>query len=32
MREGTAGELLLMNRHGNEGCLEGNAVLRQPLR
>ena len=32
MREGTPGELVLVNRHGNEGCLEGNAVLRQPLR
>jgi hypothetical protein len=32
MREGTTGELVLMNRHGNEEFLEGNAVLRQPLR
>ena len=32
MREGTPGELVLMNRHGNQDSLEGSAVLRQPLR
>ena len=32
MREGTPGELVIMNRHGNQGSLEGSAVLRQPLR
>jgi hypothetical protein len=32
IREGTPGELVIMNRHGNQESLEGNAVLRQPLR
>ena len=32
MREGTPGELMIMNRHGNQGSSEGNALLRQPLR
>ena len=32
MREGTPGELVIMNRHGKQDSLEGNAVLRQPLR
>ncbi len=32
MREGTPGELVLVNHHGNQGSLEGSAVLRQPLR
>ncbi len=32
MREGTPGELVIMNHHGNQGSHEGSAVLRQPLR
>jgi len=33
MREGTPGELVIMNRPGNkQGSAEGSAVLRQPLR
>ena len=32
MREGTPGELVIMNHHGQQGSHEGNAVLRQPLR
>jgi len=32
MREGTPGELIIMNHHGDSGSHEGNAVLRQPLR
>jgi hypothetical protein len=32
MREGTPGELVLMNNHDCQGAPEGNAVLRQPLR
>ena len=32
MREGTPGELVLMNHHDHQGSPEGNAVLRQPLR
>jgi hypothetical protein len=32
MREGTPGELVIMNCHGNQGPLEGSAVLRQPVR
>ena len=32
MREGTPGELVIMNHHGNQGSLEGRAVLRQPVR
>jgi len=32
MREGTPGELVLMNNHDCRGAPEGNAVLRQPLR
>ena len=31
-REGTPGELVILNHHGNQGSHEGNAVLRQPLR
>jgi hypothetical protein len=31
-REGTPGELVLMNRHGNDSAHEGSAVLRQPVR
>ena len=31
MREGTPGELVIMNHHGNHGSHDGNAVLRQPL-
>jgi hypothetical protein len=30
--EGTPGELVIMNHHGNQGSLEGRAVLRQPVR
>ena len=32
MREGTPGELVIMNSHDPHGAPEGNAVLRQPLR
>jgi hypothetical protein len=32
MREGTPGELVIMNSHDCHGASEGNAVLRQPLR
>lgn len=32
MREGTPGELVIMNHHGNQDAREGSAVLRQPLR
>ena len=32
MREGTPGELVIMNSHGPHDSPEGNAVLRQPLR
>ena len=32
MREGTSGELVLMNNQDCQGAPEGNAVLRQPLR
>ena len=32
LREGTPGELVIVNHHGNQGSHEGNAVLRQPLR
>ena len=32
MREGTPGELVIVNRHGNQGSHEGRAVLRQPVR
>ena len=32
MREGTPGELVIMNSNGNQGSPEGSAVLRQPLR
>jgi hypothetical protein len=32
MREGTPGELVIMNHHGNHGSHQGNAILRQPLR
>ena len=32
MREGTPGELVIMNHHERRGFAEGNAVLRQPLR
>jgi len=31
-REGTSGELLIVNHHDRQGSPEGNAVLRQPLR
>ena len=31
MREGTSGELVLMNNQDCQGAPEGNAVLRQPL-
>jgi hypothetical protein len=31
-REGTPGELVIMNRHGSQGSVEGSAVLRQPVR
>lgn len=31
-REGTPGELVILNHRGNQGSHEGNAVLRQPLR
>ena len=32
MREGTPGELVIVNHHGNQGSHEGRAVLRQPVR
>jgi hypothetical protein len=32
MREGTPGELVIMNHNDLQGTAEGNAVLRQPLR
>jgi hypothetical protein len=32
MREGTSGELMIMNRYGNQSSPEGSALLRQPLR
>ena len=32
MREGTPGELVIMNSHDTHGTPEGNDVLRQPLR
>jgi hypothetical protein len=32
MREGTPGELVIMNHHDKHGSHDGNAVLRQPLR
>jgi hypothetical protein len=32
MREGTPGELVIMNHNDRQGSAEGNAVLRQPLR
>jgi hypothetical protein len=31
MREGTPGELVIVNSHDRQGSPEGNAVLRQPL-
>ena len=31
MREGTPGELVIMNHHGSHDAHDGNAVLRQPL-
>ena len=31
-REGTPGELVIVNRHGSQDSLEGSAILRQPLR
>ena len=31
-REGTPGELVIVNCHDRQGSLEGNAILRQPLR
>ena len=32
MREGTPGELVIMNRQGNQDSFEGSALLRQPVR
>ena len=32
MREGTPGELVIMNHNGDSGSHEGSPVLRQPLR
>ena len=32
LREGTPGELVIVNHHERRGSTEGNAVLRQPLR
>ena len=32
MREGTPGELVLVNHYDRQGSSEGNAILRQPLR
>jgi hypothetical protein len=32
MREGTPGELVIVNHHDQPGSAVGNAVLRQPLR
>jgi hypothetical protein len=32
MREGTHGELVIMNHRGHHGSHEGNAILRQPVR
>ena len=32
MREGTSGELVIVNRHGKQDSLQGIPVLRQPLR
>ena len=32
MREGTPGELVIVNHHGSRGSLEGRAILRQPVR
>jgi hypothetical protein len=32
MREGTPGELVIVNHHDRPGSAEGIAVLRQPLR
>ena len=32
MREGTPGELVIMNHHDRQGPHEGAAVLRQPVR
>jgi hypothetical protein len=32
MREGTPGELVVMNHQGKHGSHDGSAVLRQPLR
>ena len=31
-REGTPGELVIVNHEGNQSPLEGRAVLRQPVR
>ena len=31
-REGTPGELVILNHHANQLSYEGNAILRQPLR
>ena len=31
MREGTPGELVIMNSNGNQASPEGSAILRQPL-
>jgi hypothetical protein len=32
MRQGTPGELVIVNHHNRQGSSEGNAILRQPLR
>ena len=32
MREGTPGELVIVNHHGKQRSQGGNAILRQPLR
>ena len=32
LREGTPGELVIVNHHDRRGAAVGNAVLRQPLR
>jgi hypothetical protein len=32
LREGTPGELVIVNHHERRGSAAGNAVLRQPLR
>jgi hypothetical protein len=32
MREGAPGELVILNHYDRQGSIEGNAILRQPLR